>query len=170
MSNYNESITRTSRTLLSLGANEGDKEKNLIKAIELLESRDVLKILKKSSFYYTEPYGVKNQDWFINLCIYGETSLSPYNLLKQCKNIETLIGRKERQRWHEREIDIDIILYGDTNLKEDDLIIPHKEYKKRNFVLIPAAEIVGKITPPDSNKTIKELSEICIDKSGIKKI
>lgn len=170
MSNYNESITRTSSTLLSLGANIGEKERNLNKAIELLEDRDVIHIHKKSSFYYTEPYGVKNQDWFINLCIYGETSLSPYDLLKQCKIIETLLGRKVRQRWHEREIDIDIILYGNINLIEDELIIPHKEYKKRNFVLIPAAEIIGNVTPPDSNKTIKELSEICNDKSGIKKI
>ena len=165
----NETVKVKENVLLSLGANIGDKEKTLNKALGLLESRNVIKIQKKSSLYYTEPYGVKEQDWFINLCVYGETSLSPYDLLKQCKNIEVLLGRKERQRWHEREIDIDIILYGEINLNEDDLIIPHKEYKNRNFVLIPAAEIIGNITPPSSNITIKELSDICNDKSGIKK-
>lgn len=170
MEKIEESKSEINSILLSLGSNIGDKERTLNIAIDELKTQGIIVIDKISSFYFTEPYGVTEQDWFVNLCIYGTTILTPIQLLDKCKEIEIKMGRKERQRWHEREIDIDIILFNDLVLDTEILTIPHKEYKNRNFVLAPAAEIVGELIPSDSEYSISELAKLCNDKSGIKKI
>lgn len=165
-----DSNSEANFVLLSLGANIGNKIQTLKSAIELLEHKQILEVEKQSSYYSTEPYGVTDQDWFVNVSIAGKTTLSPTELLAQCKEIEVIFGRKPRQRWHERELDIDIILYNELELNTEELTIPHKEYKKRNFVLIPSAEIVGELVPIDSKMNISDLVNICNDTSGIKKI
>lgn len=156
--------------LLSLGANIGDKESTLESAIAKLIEIKAITDLVKSSYYKTEPFGVKNQDWFVNICISGFTELSPLQLLDKCKLIEKMYGRQERDRWHEREIDIDIIFYGKEIIETTSLTIPHREFSKRNFVLIPASEIAGQFIPPNGKTNLSEMASQCKDDSLVEKI
>lgn len=148
---------------LSLGSNIGSKSANLEKAPGLLEENGV-KIKKKSSFYKTEPFFVKDQPWFLNMCIEGETDLKPQELLKVCKQIEQKIGRKKRKKWGPREIDIDILFYGETILDEKSLKIPHERLHERKFVLAPLREITSNFIHPIFKKTVKELLRECGDR------
>lgn len=165
-----ESKIKNTFVLLSLGANIGDKKSTLDSAVQTLTELGVISQLVKSSYYGTEPYGVKDQPWFINICVCGLTQLSPAELLDKCKSIEQMYGRQERERWHERELDIDIIFYGKETVETEKLTIPHREYTKRNFVLVPAAEIAGNYIPPMSEVNLSEIVKQCDDCSKIEKI
>lgn len=156
--------------MLSLGANIGDKKNTLDSAVETLAELGVVSQLVRSSYYGTEPYGVKDQPWFINICVCGLTQFTPSELLDKCKSIEQMFGRQERERWHERELDIDIIFYGKETVESEKLTIPHKEYKKRNFVLVPAAEVAGSYVPPGSNNSLSDLVKQCDDCCSVEKM
>lgn len=156
--------------LLSLGSNIGDKKKYINDACDLIKERNILQNITKSSYYRTEPYGVKQQDNFINIVVSGFTELSAFELLAACKVIELDLGRQARERWHEREIDIDILIYGNEVVLSDKLIVPHPLMKQRKFVLIPATEIAAKAKDPLSCKTISELLKECEDESEVHKL
>ncbi|MEA1974328.1 MAG: 2-amino-4-hydroxy-6-hydroxymethyldihydropteridine diphosphokinase [Bacillota bacterium] len=132
------------KAYLSLGSNIGDSKENIIKAYDIIENNDV-KIIKKSSFYETDPYGYEKQDAFINSVIKVETKLNHYELLEVCHVVEKELKRKKIIRWGPRTIDVDILLFNDIILNDVKLIIPHKEMKKRAFVLIPLLEIDNNI-------------------------
>lgn len=153
--------------LLSLGSNLGERTQNITRAIELLSKEKIIENIQISSYYETEPLGYSNQPNFINVVVTGETNLSAENLLKECKRIEKRLGRQIRPRWHEREIDIDIILYSDKIIQTEELQIPHPELKHRKFVLIPANEIAGNWKVPILSKTISELLENCSDETNV---
>ena len=95
---------------LGLGSNQGDRELNLKNSIKLLNSR-VGKVLNSSGIYESEPWGVKNQNYFLNQVIEIETHIDPNDLLNICKNIEYDMGRKPGIKWGKRVIDIDILYY-----------------------------------------------------------
>ncbi len=156
--------------LLSLGSNIGDRIKYINDACDLLEVRGVMNNITRSSFYETEPFGVKEQENFINIALAGFTDLSVFALLAACKTIELELGRQHRERWHEREIDIDIIIYGNEVIHSDKLIVPHPFMNKRKFVLIPATEIAAKAKDPLSCKTLAELLQECEDESDVYKL
>ncbi|MDC1067843.1 2-amino-4-hydroxy-6-hydroxymethyldihydropteridine diphosphokinase [Candidatus Kapabacteria bacterium] len=155
------------KVLLSLGSNIGNKIVNLEKAKSLIEAVKGINLLAASSYYKSEPYGFKDQDWFINNCLLIETKIVATDLLKILKNIEIEIGRKPRQKWHEREIDIDIILYAAQIINSKLVQIPHPEMHKRNFVLFPAVEIASSMMHPTLNLSVKELKDISKDKSKV---
>lgn len=165
-----ESNNKNTFLLLSLGANIGDKKSTLRMAVETLVEQGVLSQLTQSAYYGTEPYGVKDQEWFVNICVCGLTQLSPTELLTKCKEIEKMYGRQTRERWHERELDIDIIFYGKEIIETESLTIPHKEYSKRNFVLVPAAEIAPNYIPPDSEFSLAQIVSKCDDCCKIDRI
>ena len=165
-----ESNIKNTFVLLSLGANIGDKKTTLDNAVETLVELGLISQVVVSSYYGTEPYGVKDQNWFINICVKGMTQHSPTDLLAKCKEIEKMYGRQERERWHERELDIDIIFFGKEIVETESLTIPHKEYRKRNFVLVPAAEIAGHYIPPNNELSLEELVKQCDDCCQIDKI
>ncbi len=154
--------------MLSIGSNFGDKEANIENALDLLITSEAIKFAKFSSFYETEPYGVTEQEWFLNMSIAGYTDLSPQELLVICKSIEYSVGRCIRKRWHEREIDIDILLYDNDIIQEKDLTIPHPRLEKRKFVLIPCNEIEPNYIHPQLNMTMKQLLDECSDSSEVK--
>lgn len=154
--------------LLSIGANLGDREKSIKFAVDLLRENNLISDIKLSSFYESEPVGITEQPWFLNVALSGYTLLSPYELLFIAKSIEYLSGRKKRKHWHERELDIDIIFYGNVTFESNKLTIPHKYFKYRKFVLLPALEIDGKFTVPNSNVTFKQLLEQCDDQSLVR--
>ena len=155
--------------LLSLGANIGDRYANITKAVDLLSSSGIIAGIKSSSIYETEPVGFTNQPWFLNSVVSGYTSLSPDIIIGVIKNIQELIGRKQREKWHEREIDIDVLLYGNEIIKTDLITIPHPRMHERRFVLVPASEIAGDIVHPEFKKSIKQLLIECKDESVVKK-
>ena len=126
---------------LGLGSNQGDRELNLKNSIKLLNSR-VGKVLKSSEIYESEPWGVKNQNYFLNQVIEIETDFDPNDLLNICKNIEYDMGRKPEIRWGKRVIDIDILYYQSKVINQENLIIPHKLMHERKFVMIPLNDLM----------------------------
>ncbi|MGX1099784.1 2-amino-4-hydroxy-6-hydroxymethyldihydropteridine diphosphokinase [Amorphus sp. MBR-141] len=124
-----------------LGANVGDALATVRAALGLLHRADGIRLDAASPFFTTPPWGFEAQDWFINACAAGTTTLSPHDLLATCKAIEAELGRTETFRWGPRIIDVDILTYGDREIGEPDLVIPHKELLNRAFVLIPLATI-----------------------------
>ena len=147
---------------LGLGSNQGDRELNLKNSIKLLNSR-VGKVLNTSGIYESEPWGVKNQNYFLNQVIEIETHIDPNDLLNICKNIEYYMGRKPEIRWGKRVIDIDILYYQSKIINQEKLIIPHKLMHERNFVMIPLNDLNENHLHPILKITNKEILNKCID-------
>ncbi|MCM8772122.1 MAG: 2-amino-4-hydroxy-6-hydroxymethyldihydropteridine diphosphokinase [Candidatus Omnitrophica bacterium] len=141
--------------ILAIGSNRGIREENILKGIKELEK--FVKIKKISSFFENPPVNAKGGN-FLNGAVEVKTNISPEKLLKIIKNIEKKLGRKiPHERGDEREIDIDIIFYGNKIVKKRNLKIPHPEYRKREFVLKPICEIVPSFFDVQVNKKIKEI-------------
>lgn len=155
------------KVYLSLGSNIGDKFAYLKKAIENLKQHEKIEITKYSSLYETAPVGYLNQDNFINQVIELSTSLLPYELLSVCQMIENKLERKRTIRFGPRTIDIDILLYDDLILNDENLTIPHPRMYERAFVLVPLFEINKDLVI--NNSPISYLVDI-VSKKGIKKI
>ncbi|MDQ0316558.1 2-amino-4-hydroxy-6-hydroxymethyldihydropteridine diphosphokinase [Amorphus orientalis] len=126
---------------LGTGANIGDAQATIARALDRLHADDGIAIDRASPFFATPPWGFEDQDWFVNVCAAGTTTLAPHDLLAAGKRIEAELGRTATFRWGPRVIDIDILTYGDETIGDPDLIIPHKELLNRAFVLIPLATI-----------------------------
>jgi 2-amino-4-hydroxy-6-hydroxymethyldihydropteridine diphosphokinase len=141
---------------LGVGSNMGERLKNCLDAIDLL-NRNSIFVKKKSSFYETRPWGVINQPNFINLVVEADTQLSPLNLLDLIKKIEKVVGRKETYRWGPRVIDLDILLFDDIIFEDERLKIPHPLMHLREFVLRPLCEIAPDVRHPIFNMRICEL-------------
>ena len=148
-----------SRVFLSLGSNLGDRLSNIQQAVSSLSMSKHIKILKTSSFYETEPWGNKNQEWFINAALALDTDLTCEELLEFCQNIEVQLGRirHENEKWAQRAIDIDILMYDDKLINKPNLIVPHPLMHLRAFVLVPMLEVKADLIHPVFNKTISEL-------------
>lgn len=145
------------RAFIGLGSNLGDRVANIRKAIELLECSEGVRVMRRASLYETEPVGIEDQPWFINTVVEIETQLGHYELFKLCKRIEAQVGRHHEERWGPREIDVDILFFGDVILNSDDLKLPHPELHKRGFVLVPLCELEGSLVHPILKKPVKEL-------------
>ena len=157
-------------TYLSLGSNQGRKLNNLQEAIyEIAES--IGAIHKISSVYKTDSWGFKGDD-FYNICIAVSTYLPPEELLRNILNIETKLGRKREQnnKYTNRKIDIDILLFDDEIVFSKNIIIPHPRMLDRKFVLVPLAEIAGNTLHPIEKKTLTICLNNTIDTSEIHKI
>ena len=149
---------------IGIGSNFGNRQENCEKAVNLL-SRKGIKVLKCSSFYETEPWGVKEQPKFINTAVETETDLKPEELLKTIKGIESDLGRGSGIRWGPRLIDLDILLYNDLVVKTNNLEIPHPGVKNREFVLKPLSEIAPDKIHPVLKKSIESLLLECLESS-----
>ncbi len=127
--------------ILGLGSNMGDKRANLNLAIALLEAGGHITLVARSRDWRTPPWGVTDQDWFVNACIAVSTALEPRALLERCQNVENEMARVRTRHWGPRIIDVDILFYGDTRISETDLVIPHPRITERAFVLGPLSDI-----------------------------
>lgn len=148
-----------SKVYIGIGSNKGDRIGFLHHAITELESDIGITILDLSSVYETKPYGVEDQPNYLNAVILIETDYTPIEVYHKVKTIEKIVGRTKSERWGEREIDLDIILYDSMIYKDDLIEIPHKEYYKRDFVLVPLHEIGNDLIDPITEKSISEIIE-----------
>ncbi len=145
-----------STAYIGIGSNLGNRRYYCLKAIELIEQSGQ-RISKVSSLYETEPWGVKNQPAFINMAVEIETELPPKQLLILFKKIEKRMGRKKTVRWGPRVIDLDILLYDDLTVKDDEVVIPHPLMHRRAFVLEPLSEIAPEKVHPLLGKKMIDL-------------
>lgn len=149
---------------LSLGSNLGDRQKNLLAVENLLPPQVIVK--ERSPIYETEPWGYQEQPRFLNQVLSVTTSLSPWDLLTYLNDIEKSIGRKPSFRYGPREVDIDILLYGDQEIVQENLIIPHERLTERAFVLAPLADLAPELILPGSKNTIAGILDT-IDTSDV---
>ncbi|EDU38671.1 TPA: 2-amino-4-hydroxy-6-hydroxymethyldihydropteridine diphosphokinase [Clostridium botulinum] len=141
---------------VAFGSNIGEKENYIKRALEKIEERKI-KIIKVSPIYETEPYGVLDQDSFLNGVVKIETNLTPENLIKELLLIEKQLDRVRERRWGPRTIDLDIIFYDDLIINKNNLIIPHKDMENREFVLKPLCDIDKNFIHPVLKKSVKQL-------------
>ena len=141
--------TKQTEILLGLGSNLGDRLSYFKSAILYLQERQIINDIVSSSVHQTKallPEGGP-QEWdldFLNMAIKGKTTLSPQELLKATKDIEQIIGRTILKRWAPREIDIDILVYGDQVITDQELIIPHPALLERPWIINHIAELMPK--------------------------
>ncbi|MFT3730619.1 MAG: 2-amino-4-hydroxy-6-hydroxymethyldihydropteridine diphosphokinase [Hyphomicrobium sp.] len=127
--------------VLALGTNIGDRVANIEDAIDRLGADGVVKVVARSRLYRTAPWGVTDQDWFVNACVGVQTALSPHELLRRCQAVENDMGRVRVQHWGPRIIDVDILTFGKRQICEPDLVVPHPLIAERAFVLVPLRDI-----------------------------
>ncbi|MEP9410936.1 MAG: 2-amino-4-hydroxy-6-hydroxymethyldihydropteridine diphosphokinase [Candidatus Brocadia sp.] len=142
---------------VGLGSNVGDRERNLFSAYGHIISTEGIQPLKLSRFYETAPVGGPPQPMFLNAALGITTGLSSHQLLERFRHIENLMGRVRKEKWGPRTIDIDILLYGDEIVNDDQLKIPHPLMHVRLFVLEPLVEIAPNVVHPVFKKTIFRL-------------
>ncbi len=126
---------------LGLGSNLGDRRQHLTEAVRRLHAGPARQVVKISSVYESSPVGVAAQPDFLNLVVQVATVQAPHELLAECLRIETGLGRVRRERWGPRTIDIDLLLYGDVCIDDENLMVPHPRMRERSFVLVPLAEM-----------------------------
>ena len=144
---------------LGLGTNLGNKEQNLRMSVQKIEER-IGKIVSLSAFYVTAPWGFASDNSFLNAVVCVETPLRPLEVLKETQAIERELGRTSKSMggvYSDRLIDIDLLLYGDTIMDEEGLILPHPLMVERRFVMEHLAEIAPDVMHPVLHKTMKEL-------------
>lgn len=150
------------QVLLSLGANLGDPRATIARAMELIGQR-ILTNMRASALYQTAPVGVPDQPQFMNAAVVGYTTAEPRQIHDACKLIEQELGRRHREQWHEREIDIDVILVGEAIYDHGDVHIPHIRMHERMFVLVPACDLAPEALCPRSHKPLTQLLAECSD-------
>jgi deoxyguanosine kinase len=149
-------------TYLSLGSNLGNRGSYLDQALGLIAER-LGPILKKSSIYETDPWGFTADLPFLNLVIGIDSLLSPEKMIREILTIEEQMGRRRVEGYSSRNIDIDILFYGDRVILDDHLKIPHPLIQERRFILIPLAEIAASFVHPSLHRSIEDLLNDCQD-------
>jgi 2-amino-4-hydroxy-6-hydroxymethyldihydropteridine diphosphokinase len=154
-------MTHGVRFAVGLGSNVGDRLANL--SLGLRSVADHAEGLEVSSIYGTTPVDYEDQPTFLNACCVGWTRLTPHQMLSQLQDAERAAGRRRGgPRFGPRELDLDLLLYGDLTLDTEHLVLPHPRMRERAFVLVPLAEIAPKWTVPASTDveaaTVAELA------------
>jgi 2-amino-4-hydroxy-6-hydroxymethyldihydropteridine diphosphokinase len=149
------------RCYLGLGSNVDDRVGMVAKAMACLGQEAGVVLGQHSGMYLSRPWGHRDQEDFVNAVCQVETHLDPQELLATLKAIEVGLGRRRRFRWGPREIDMDILFYGDRVVEEKGLRIPHPLVCEREFVLAPLAEIAPELVHPETGlKVCDHLKDI----------
>ena len=155
---------------LGLGTNIGNRNENLTRAIELL-SLALGPYTALSSFIETAPWGFESKNGFLNCTVAYETELTPLELLDITEGIERELGRTTKStggKYHDRIIDIDILLYGNETVATERLTIPHPLMHLRDFILEPLAQIAPDVLHPTIAKSIRELARELKERQELK--
>jgi 2-amino-4-hydroxy-6-hydroxymethyldihydropteridine diphosphokinase len=157
----------THTAYLSLGSNLGNRAARLEEALLRLAEQSV-NVIRRSSFYETEPVEFHEQGWFLNCAAETETELTPEQLLRAILRVEEEMGRKRIIHAGPRTIDIDILLYDEQIVHSAALQIPHPRMANRRFVLVPMTEIAPAVRHPELKKTMAELLNATSDRSQVR--
>lgn len=154
------------KAVLGIGTNIGNRLENIENVYSSLSLLPNTKIIKKSSVYETEPWGYEQQDRFLNCAVLIETELSPNALLGACLGIEAALGRVRKFKNGPRIIDIDVLLLENIELSTDELTVPHKFIRQRDFVLVPLHDLApeNKIFGYDFDKEYNETDKTKLTK------
>jgi len=144
-------------SFIGLGSNLDDRFSYIRKAVELIDASLFCRARKISSIYETRPYGVKNQGNFLNGVVEIETELELHALLNFLKGIEQQLGRRKREKWECREIDLDILFFDDLVYSDEKVTVPHPYIAVRDFVLVPLCEVAPGFIHPGLRKSICEI-------------
>jgi len=148
----------TERAWVGVGANLGDARATVERALRDLAALSMAEPARASSLYRTEPLGDPGQPWYVNAVAEVDTDLSPLELLAALHRLERRAGRpQERQRWAPRELDLDLLLFGERVLETADLVLPHPGLALRRFVLEPLAELAPSVRDPRTGRSAAEL-------------
>jgi 2-amino-4-hydroxy-6-hydroxymethyldihydropteridine diphosphokinase len=143
---------------LALGANLGDREKNIRAALTHLAASEGIAVMRISSLIENRAVGGgPDAPPFLNAAAEIKTTLGSHALLHRILQIEEKLGRVRRQKWEPRLIDIDLLLYGDVIISSQELVIPHPLMHERQFVLQPLAEIAPEAVHPALQMTVAGL-------------
>ena len=135
----------------------GSPTDHLQQAFESMKNSEKIREISVSSFYASAPMGPQDQPDFINAVARFETIMTPFELLSFCQQLEEMAKRARLRRWGERSLDVDILLYGETQITDPTLTIPHAGLGDRNFVLIPLRELAPNLTI--AGKSISDYSQ-----------
>jgi len=155
---------------LGIGSNLGQPAEQCLEAVKRIAAVDGITHLRCSSLYKTEPVGEKKQDDFVNAVAEVRTILSPRALLQALLQIEKEMGRVRTIHWGPRIIDLDILLFGQEVVQEEDLVIPHPELHRRRFVLVPLLELASYAIHPAFGVSIRGLMQRLQDDSRVERI
>lgn len=131
---------------IAIGSNMGDREHQIMEAIASIHAWDQTEVVRISPIYETDPVGYTEQDPFLNIMIYVETKLEPLPLLRALLQLELQLGRdrsKQSKRFGPRVIDLDVLLYDDIMMDNEELILPHPRMMERAFVLVPLQHVIA---------------------------
>jgi len=157
---------------IGLGSNLADAscsaEQHIQTAISQLDELEQCRVVACSSLYLSAPMGPQDQDDYFNAVAEVETGLSAMRLLDALQDIENRHGRERNQHWGPRTLDLDILLYGDTEIDDDRLTVPHAGLCEREFVLYPLFEIAPQLVIPARGK-LSEIVKQCPER-GLKQV
>ena len=128
-------------SIIALGSNIGDKRRNIAAALRELRREGDIEVVARSRDFRTPPWGITDQDWFVNACAGVTTELGPHALLDRCLAVERRLGRERAEKWGPRIIDLDLLVYRREEIADDRLVLPHPRIRERAFVLAPLADI-----------------------------
>lgn len=146
---------------IGLGSNLDDPPEQLSRAVSALCQLPQTRVLGQSSFYQSKPLGDGQQPDYVNAAVMLETALTPAELLEYLLAIEKSQGRiRGTERWQARTLDLDLLLYGERQIRMENLVVPHPEIANRNFVLQPLAELTPDLRVPGLGRVDDLLAEI----------
>lgn len=142
---------------IGIGSNQGDARGNCLQAARRLAGADERLKVRLSSFYFTEPQGIRAQDWYVNAVAEVISPLSALDLFALLRQVEEKMGRKRAVRYGPRIIDLDLLFYDNLVLETKELVIPHPRLHERRFVLVPLCELAPGFKHPVLQKKVSDL-------------
>ncbi len=158
---------------IGFGSNVGNRLDFCDRAVTLLGLLPHSQVLAVSSLYETEPVddaGAPGEGWFLNGVVQIETEVTPQSLLTVCREIEKSLGRDPEHRSGPRTLDLDVLLYGDRVIQEQELVVPHPRLQLRRFVLEPLVEIEPALVHPVLKQSVSQLLARLTDKHQVRKL